>query len=104
METRRGGGGTASGGPRRKKARKRILTWYFDDVAGTRFVHRMYIETEVVDVKKSRKALPALRADREGEMHPVRSDDVQMSLEALVQTEPIWADTEAPAPPEKEET
>lgn len=49
MGNKKGRGGPQAVGPQKTKTRKRILTWYFTDVPGHKVVHRMYIETEVME-------------------------------------------------------
>lgn len=56
MGKKKGRGGPQAVGPR-TKTRKRILTWYFSDVPGHKVVHRMYIETEVMEVKNGPELL-----------------------------------------------
>lgn len=56
MPRRRGqegkGGRAPEGGPLRAgrpvKTRRRLLTWYFEDVPGATITNRLYVETEVI--------------------------------------------------------
>lgn len=57
-----------------------------------------YVEAKAKQQAAVGREVPEVRKNGQGDVPEVREAGVQVSLEALVQTEPVWADDEAPWP------